>query len=182
MQYCRYKVKISHCYIKPQVSLALNRLFRKIRKNRLPGYREGKAEWKDVRRVNPRIATWELKSLEGSPLTLISGPGAEQELQCDCTEQWGRQSLGLWTTDWTDFLHRVMPGTGSAASGSGNKSSWDVRLTRRERVRLLLNPKMLGVLLLKKNSLFLIPVLCYDLSWIWFMFDMCHTNWVFHQH
>jgi len=27
-----------------------------------------------------------------------------------------------WATDWTDFLCGVMPGTGSAAPGSGNKS------------------------------------------------------------
>lgn len=42
MPYCRYKLKISHCYIKPQVSLALNRLFREIRKNRPPDTEKGK--------------------------------------------------------------------------------------------------------------------------------------------
>lgn len=33
-----------------------------------------------------------------------------------------RRTERPWATDWTDFLRGVMPGTGSAAPGSGNKS------------------------------------------------------------
>lgn len=43
-----------------------------------------------------------------------------------------------WATDWTDFLHGVMPGTGSAAPGSGNKSGHKATASRGVRVSRLM--------------------------------------------
>lgn len=43
-----------------------------------------------------------------------------------------------WATDWTDFLRGVMPGTGLAASGSGNKSGHKDTASGGERVSRLM--------------------------------------------
>ncbi len=49
-----------------------------------------------------------------------------------------RRTERPWATDWTDFLHGVMPGTGSAASGSGNKSGHKATASGGERVSRLM--------------------------------------------
>lgn len=72
----------------------------------------------------------ELKVSEGSHPTLLfllwTGWKRERER--------GRP----WATDWTDFLHGVMTGTGSAAPGSGNKSGHKATASRGARVRRLM--------------------------------------------